>query len=123
MLSFYKAMATGSSQATLLSIEWVVKDLSALYEALYPVRAKYRGFSLQIGVDLDEKKDIESNSKDSGNCLLEILSSRLKRKPALTSNNIDKALRLRTVDEHSLADDFQSNFKCISVPDPQKIQI
>ena len=117
-------MATGSSHATLPSRELGVKDLSGLYEALYPVRAKYRGFGLQIEVDLDEIKNIESNNnKDSGNCLLEILSSRLKRKPALTCNDIDKALRSRTVDEHTLADDFQSNFECKSVPDPQKKQI
>ena len=117
-------MATGSCQATLPSRELGVNDLSSLYEALYPVRTKYRGFGLQIGVDLDEIKDIESNNnKDSGNCLLEILSSRLKRKPALTCNDIDKALRSRTVDEHTLADDFQSNFECKSVPEPQNSHI
>ena len=116
-------MATGSSQATLPSRELGVKDLSDLYEDLYPVRTKYRGFGLKIGVGLDEIKDIESNNKDSGNCLLEILSSRLKRKPALTCNDIDKALRSQTVDEHTLADEFQSNFECKSVPDPQKKQI
>ena len=113
-------MATGSSQATLSSRELGIKDLSALYEALYPVRAKYKFFGLQIGVDLDEVKNIETNNKDSESCLLEILSSRLKRKPALTCNDIDKALTSRTVDEHTLADDFQSNFECKSVPDPQK---
>ena len=116
-------MATGSSQATLPSRELGVGDLSALYEALYPVRAKYKFFGLKIGVGLDEIKCIESNNKDSESCLLEILSSRLKRKPALTCNDIDKALRSRTVDEHTLADDFQSNFDCKSVPDPQKKQI
>ena len=116
-------MATGSSQATLPSRELWVKDLSALYEALYPVRAKYRGFGLQIGVDLDDIKNIESNNKDSGNCLLEILSSHLKKKPVLTCNDIDKALRSRTVDEHTLADYFQSKFECKSFPDPQKKQI
>ena len=68
-------------------------------------------------INLDEIKSIESNYKDSESCLLEILSSRLKRKPALTCNNIDKALRSRTVDEHTLADDFQSNFECRSVPE------
>ena len=116
-------MATGSSQATLPSRELGVGDLSALYEALYPVRAKYNFFGLKIGVGLDEIKCIESNNKDSESCLLEILSLRLKRKPALTCNDIDKALRSRTVDEHTLADDFQSNFDCKSVPDPQKKQI
>ena len=115
-------MATGSNQATLPSRELGVKYLSALYEALYPVRAKYKFFGLKIEVDLDEIKNIETNNKDSESCLLEILSSRLKRKPALTCNDIDKALRSRTVDEHTLADDFQSNFECKSVPDPQKKQ-
>ena len=115
-------MATESSQVTLLSRELGVDDLSALYEALYPVRAKYKFFGLKIGVGLDEIKSIESNNKDCESCLLEILSLRLKRKPALTCNDIDKALRSRTVDEHTLADDFHSNFECKSAPDPQKKQ-
>ena len=116
-------MATESSQATLPSRELGVDDISALYEALYPVRARYKFFGLKIGVGLDDIKNIESNNKDSESCLLEILSLRLKRKPALTRTDIDKALRSRTVDEHILADDFQSNFECKSVPDPHKKQI
>ena len=108
-------MAAVSSQATLPTTELGVEDLGALYEALYPVRAKYRGFGLQIGVGLDEiKMNIEPSNKDFSNRLLEVLSSRLIRKPALTCNDIDKALRSRTVDEHTLADDFQSNFECKS---------
>ena len=85
--------------------------------------AKYKFFGLKIGVGLDEIKNIETNNKDSESCLLEMLSSRLKRKPALTCNDIDKALRSRTVDEHTLADDVQSDFECKSVPEPQNSQI
>ena len=122
-LSLHKAMATESSQATLPSRELGVKDLSSLYEALYPVIAKYKFFGLQIGVDLDEIKNIESNNKDSGNCLLEILSARLKKEPALTCADIDKALRARSVDEHQLAKNFRSNFDCKSVTNQKKRKV
>ena len=67
-------MASGSSQATLPNTELGIKELSALYEALYPVRAKYKFFGLQIGVGLDEIKGIEANYKDSKD-LLEGLSA------------------------------------------------
>ena len=116
-------MAKGSSGVMSPNTELDIGDLSALHEALCPVSAKYKFFGLQIGVDINEIKKIEANYKDSSEFLLEILCSRLRRKPALTYNVIDKALRSRTVDEHTLADDFQSNFECKSVPDSQKKQI
>ena len=113
-------MASGSSQSTLPNTELGVRDLSALYEALYPVRAKYKFFGLQIGVDLDEIENIETNYKDSEHCLLKVLSVRLKQEPALTCADIDKALRSRTINECQLAKDFQSNFECKSITIQQK---
>ena len=120
MPPIYKAMASGSSQATLPNTKLGVKDVSVLYEALYPVRAKYKFFGLQIGVNLDEIKNIETNYKDSEDCLLEVLSSRLKQEPALTCADIDKALRSRTINECQLANDFQSNHECKSITNQQK---
>ena len=116
-------MASGSSQATLPNTELGIKDLSALYEALYPVRAKYKFFGLQIGVDINEIKGIETNYKHSEHCLLEVLSARLKQEPALTCADIDKALKSRTVKEHQLAKDFRSNFECKSIFNQQKDKI
>ena len=123
MPSLYKAMASGLSQATLPNTELGVKDISALYEALCPVRAKYKFFGLQIGVGLDEIENIETNYKDCNYCFLEVLSARLKQEPALTCADIDKALRSRTVNEHQLAKDFPSNFKCQSFTNQQEGKI
>ena len=120
MPPIYKAMASGSSQATLPNRELRVKDLKALYEALYPVRAKYKFFGLQIGLDFDEIENIETNNKDSEHCLLKVLSVRLKQEPALTCADIDKALRSRTINECQLAKDFQSNFECKSTTENDK---
>ena len=119
MPSLYKAMASESSQATLPNTELGVKDISAFYEALCPVRAKYKFFGLQIGLALDE---IETNYKDSEHCLLKVLSVRLKQEPALTCADIAKALRSRTVNECQLAKDFQRNFECQSNQQKGKIE-
>ena len=116
-------MATGSSQATSPNTELGTKDLSALLEALYPVRAKYRFFGLQIGVSLDEIEDIEMNYEGSNNFLLKILSARLKQEPALTCGDIDKALRSQTVNEPQLAKKFKCNFKSKSITDQRKRKI
>ena len=118
-----RAMTTGSSQATSPNTELGTKDLSALLEALYPVRAKYRFFGLQIGVSLDEIEDIETNFEGSSNFLLKILSSRLKQEPALTCGDIDNALRSQTVNEPQLAKKFKSNFKRKSITDQRKEKI
>ena len=104
-------MATGSSETTSPNTGLAIKDLNALVEALYPVRAKYKFFGLQIGVDINEIEDIEANCKDSSYCLLQILRARLKQEPALTCADIDNALRSRTVNEPQVANEFQ-NFKC-----------
>ena len=104
-------MATVSSETASPNTGLAIKDLNALVEALYRVRAKYKFFGLQIGVDINEIEDIEANCKDSSNCLLQILRARLKQEPALTCADIDKALRSRTVSEPQVANEFQ-NFKC-----------
>ena len=92
-------MATGSSQATSPYTELGTKDLSALLEALYPVRAKYRFFGLQIGVSLDEIEDIETNYEGSSNFLLKILSARLKQEPALTCGDIESLKAILRADQ------------------------
>ena len=101
-------MAVGSRKVTL---ELRLEDLSYLSEALYPVRAKYKFFGLQIGVDIRDIEAIEKTWKcDSDHCLLEILTARLKQKPALTCVDIVKALRSRTVNDNQVANDFESKF-------------
>ena len=118
-----RAMATWSSQATSPNTELGTKDLSALLEALYPVRAKYRFLGLQIGVSLDEIEDIETNYEGSSNFLLKILSARLKQEPALTCGDIDNALRSQTVNEPHIAKKFKRNFKSKSITYQRKRMI
>ena len=85
-------MATGSNQATFSNRELGEEDISALYEALYPVRAKYKDFGLQIGVHIREIRNIEAKYKDHSDCLLEILSVRLNQELPLTCADIYRAL-------------------------------
>ena len=101
-------MATGSSEATSPDTEFGIKDISALHEALCPVSAKYKFFGLQIGVDINEIKKIEADYKDSSDCLLEILLSRLNQELALTCADICKALRSEVVNMRQLANSFPS---------------
>ena len=115
-------MATGSSEATSRDTEFGIKDISALHEALCPVSAKYKFFGLQIGVDINEIKEIKANCDDSSDCLLEILCSRLNQEPALTCADICKALRSRSVNERQLASSFQSCFEFQSMGDQNKVK-
>ena len=97
-------MATGSRGTTSeLRVQY-------LFDALYPVRAKYKFFGLQIGVELVDIESIEKDFKNCSECFLEVLSTRLKQEPALTCEDIDKALRSRSVNELQVANDFQHKF-------------
>ena len=90
--------------------EFSISDLASLYEALYPVSAKYKFFGLQIGVNIAEIKTIGASYRGSGDCLLEILHARLQLEPALTLSDILTALRSRTVNEPMLALELESLF-------------
>ena len=115
-------MATVSSEATSPDTKFGIQDISALHDALYPVSAKYNFFGLQIGVDINEIKKIEATYKEPGNCLLEILLSRLNQEPALTCADICKALRSQTLKMHQLANSFQSRFESQSIGDQNKVK-
>ena len=82
-------------------------DLINVYEALHPVRKKYDFLGLHFGMSKTEIDSIEADQSDSGKCLLEILSVRLKKAPALTWGDIDKALRSKSIGEHLLANELQ----------------
>ena len=97
----WPTMATGSN--TGLGED----DLGDLYEALYPIRKKYKSFGLQIKIKKSEIESIEAQYSDHGDRLLEILTVRTKQTPALTWNLIDKALRSQSVGEHQVADSIR----------------
>ena len=79
-------------------------DLGDLYEALYPIRHKYKHLGLQMKVKKSEIENIEAQHSDHGDRLLEILTIRVKQTSFLTWTIIEKALRSRSVGEHQLAD-------------------
>ena len=101
-------MAAGSlNQAVSPSHGLSEDDLAWVYEALYSMRAKYTNFGLRIDVKKAEIDSIQIKQADADMCLLEILSIRLKRTPALTWDIIDKALRSPIVGELQLAETLQ----------------
>ena len=77
--------------------------LNVVFNALVPVANKYEFFGIQIGVEMDEVEKIQMQYTDPNRCLLRILRIRLKQIPALTWNDIDRALRSAGVGESRLA--------------------
>ena len=103
-------MATGSSEVALPNTRLDEKDLAELLEVLYPARNKCNRFGLQIGLGIDEIKTIQSNNTDFGDRLLAILSVRLNKAKPLTWNDIDSALRSKSVDKSGLAEEIKRKY-------------
>ena len=83
--------------------------LNVVFDALVPVADKYEFFGIQIGVEMDEVEKIQMQYTDPNRCLLRILRIRLKQIPALTWNDIDRALRSRSVGEGRLANAIRNS--------------
>ena len=101
-------MAT--KQAWEPSAELDESNLKDLCEALYPVSTKYKFVGLTIGVLKSEIDIIEAQYRDPVECLLEILSVRLKQTPALTWGEVDEALRSCLLREKE-----ESEYQCKSL--------
>ena len=82
-------------------------DMRILFEALSPIRGKYLFFGIQINVSMDELKKIQRECTDPAECLLRVLSIRLKKIPRLTWNDIDSALRSDSVSEPRVANSIR----------------
>ena len=85
-------------------------DLKVILDALLPVAGKYEFFGIQIGFEMSEIDEIRKQCTDSRQCLLRILDTRLRQTPALTWNDIDTALRSKSVNESGLANDIQKEY-------------
>ena len=105
-------MATGSSKPASPNTELDDKDLAELHKVLFPARIQYKSFGLQIGVGVDEIK----MNQDSGHCLLEILTARLRMIEPLTWNDIDAALREECVGLGSTADKIRKRYPLLFTP-------
>ena len=108
-------MATGSSKAS-PNTELGEKDLAELYKVLFPARIQYKRFGLQIGVGVDEIACIEKINQDPGDCLLEILTARLRMSEPLTWNDIDAALREECVGLGNTADKIRKRCRHLFTP-------
>ena len=81
------------------------EDLSDLVNHLHPVAYKYKVIGIQLKhLGLSDIKNIEAKYSDPLDRLLEVLSLRLQRVPALTWSSIYSALKSRSVDEGLIAE-------------------
>jgi hypothetical protein len=79
-------------------------DLKVVYEAVFPIAAKYLFFGIQIGLKMNEIANIEMQcGTDPKKILLHVLSVRLSKRPALTWGDIETALVSDSVGEHEQA--------------------
>ena len=93
-------------------------DLRVVFKALHSVAEKYKFLGLEMNVRMNEIKKIQSQCSDPGECLLEVLSVRLKQIPSLTWRDVDTALRSDTVGEPQLADRIRRQYGHLYSPDP-----
>ena len=103
-------MATGTSKAASPNTELGGKDLAELVEVLHPARNKYFYFGLQVGLVDDEIESIENRYQNADDRLRAILSVRLNKAKPLTWNEIDSALRSKSVDKSSLAEEIKRKY-------------
>ena len=109
-------MATGSSEVASPNTRLGEKDLAELHRVLYPAKIKYKSFGLQIGVGVGEIACIERMYQDPGDCLLEILTVRVRKSEPLTWNDIVAALREECVGLGKIADDIRQKYAHLFTP-------
>ena len=120
-------MATGvgpssSASAKQCSHEISDDDLNIVSNALHPMAGKYLMFGIQIGVKMSEIKNIPRMITNPDECLLEVLSLRLKQIPSLTWNDIHTALVSNSVGEVKLANEIKKKYGHLFSPDPSSSQ-
>ena len=85
-------------------------DLRVVLRVLHPVAEKYKFLGVEMNVKMNEIKKIQRQFSDPDECLLEVLSVRLKQIPSLTWRDIDTALRSGPVGEPQLADRIRRQY-------------
>ena len=87
------------------------KDLKVVYQALHPIAAKYVFLGIQIDLEMNEIRSIMMQcGTDPKECLLHVLSLRLKQSPALTWGDIETALRSEALGEHEQANRIKEGY-------------
>ena len=111
-----------SASATLSCHELGEDDLKVVYNTLHPMAEKYMFFGIQINVKMSEIKKIQRLNTNPNECLLEVLSIRLKQIPSLTWNDIHTALMSESIGEGKLADKIKKEYGHLFSPDPSSTQ-
>ena len=93
-------------------------DLRVVFKALHSVAKKYMFLGVEMKVKMSEIEKIQSQCSDPDECLLKVLSIRLRKIPSLTWRDIDTALRSDTVGEPQLADRLRRQYGHLYSPDP-----
>ena len=93
-------------------------DISDTFEALLPMAAKHLYFGIQIKVKMSDITNVKKQYSDPKECLLNILSIRLKQHRPLTWGDIYTALRSESVGEVSLANRIKEKYRQQFSPDP-----
>ena len=78
-------------------------DLKVVFKALHSVAGKYVFLGVEMNVKMNDIEKIQMQCSNPNECLLKVLSVRLKQIPSLTWRDIDAALRSDTVGEVKLA--------------------
>ena len=93
-------------------------DLRVVFKALHSVAEKYMFLGVEMNVKMNEIEKIQRQCSNPNECLLKVLSLRLKQIPSLTWRDIDTALRSDTVGEPQLADRIRRQYGHLYSPDP-----
>ena len=92
-------------------------DLRVVFKALHSVAKKYMFLGVEMKVKMNEIEKIQSQCSGPDECLLKVLSIRLRKIPSLTWRDIDTALRSDTVGEPQLADRIRRQYGHLYSPD------
>ena len=92
-------------------------DMRVVFKALHSVAKKYMFLGVEMKVKMSEIEKVQSQCSDPDECLLKVLSIRLRKIPSLTWRDIDTALRSDTVGEPQLADRIRRQYGQLYSPD------
>ena len=85
-------------------------DLRVVFNSLHSVAENYKFLAVEMNLTMNEIKRIQRQFSDPNECLLEVLSVRLKQIPSLTWRDIDTALRSGPVAEVKLANRIREQY-------------
>ena len=87
------------------------KDLRDIINELHPLVHKYKLIGIQLGeIEYSDIQRIEAQRSQQSECMLEVISLRLKKTPALTWGGIISALKSPSVGESQIAEGIRKKY-------------